>query len=497
MSKNIAIVGAGVGGLSAGIRLQSQGFNVTIYEKENRPGGKMNVIEGNGFKFDLGPTIVMMPHVYREVFEFAGEDPDDYIPMKKLDPIYSVYFDGERADVSTDLVHLTDYLEGISEEDTAGYYDYISSIYRRYLIAKEHFIEKSFRGPLDFYNPKTLLNALKLKTFSNAHDSIASFVKDERLRKLLSFQTLYIGISPHNGPSIYTIIPMIEMIYGVWLIEGGMYTMSSGMAKCFEKLGGNIVYNSPVEKITFKGDMATGVSVGGKTIPHDIVVCNADFPYAMTDLIEEPSIRGKYSPGKINSMDYSCSCFLLYLGLEGKYDNLEVHNVVFADDFEKNISDIFSGESPSDPSIYVYAPSQIDSSVAPEGHTGLYVLAPVPSLDISKSNWTDETITEYRRTILDKLKSLDGLSNIDEAIVFEKFFTPHDFEEKFNAYNGSTFGLAPTLLQSNYYRPHNKSSKCQNLYFAGSSVHPGAGVPIVLTSGKLAAEEIFRDHKSR
>lgn len=496
MSKTVAIVGAGVGGLSAGIRLQSRGYDVTIYEKEDRPGGKMNRIEGEGFKFDLGPTIVMMPQVYRDVFEFAGEDPDDYIPMKKLDPIYSVYFDGERADVSTDLVHLTGYLEGISEEDTAGYYRYISSIYKRYLVAKKHFIEKSFRGPADFYNPKTLMNALKLRTFSSAHDSIASFVKDERLRKLLSFQTLYIGISPHNGPSIYTIIPMIEMIYGVWIIEGGMYSMSSGMEKCFKKLGGNIVYNSTVEKILFDGDTASGISVGGKDVPYDIVVCNADFPYAMKELVDSPSARGKYSPAKIDKMDYSCSCFLLYLGLDGTYDGLEVHNVVFAEDFEKNISDIFSGEAPKDPSIYVYSPSKVDSSLAPEGKTALYVLAPVPSLDISKISWTDSELEEYRAIIMEKIKELDGLEDIEEKIVFEKLFTPHDFKEKFNAYNGSTFGLAPTLFQSNYYRPHNKSSKCKNLYFAGSSVHPGAGVPIVLTSGRLAAEEIFRDWTS-
>lgn len=496
MKKKISIVGAGVGGLSAGIRLQKSGFDVTIYEKESIPGGKMHLIEGNGFKFDLGPTIVMMPQVYRDVFEFAGEDPDDYIPMKRLDPIYSVYFDGEKAEVSTDLVHLTEYLEGISSEDTQGYYEYISSIYKRYLIAKEHFIEKPFRRPSDFYNPKTLLNALRLKTFSNAYDSIASFVKDDRLRKLLSFQTLYIGISPHNGPSIYTIIPMIEMVYGVWYIEGGMYSMTRGLEKCFKKLGGKVEYNSPVDKILFDGKVTKGISVSGRDIGSDIVLCNADFPYALKELIDDNSVRGKkYTPEKIDGMDYSCSCFLMYLGLDGSYPELDVHNVIFADDFEKNISDIFSGKLPEDPSVYLYSPSKVDDSIAPDGKTALYVLVPIPSLHTSKLTWTDEDISKYREIALSKVKTMASLASIEDKIVFEKVFTPRDFLEKFNAYHGATFGIAPTLMQSNYYRPHNKHMSAENLYFTGSSVHPGAGVPIVLTSGKLSAEEIIRDHK--
>jgi len=237
--KKVAVIGAGVAGLACAIRLQKDGYDVEIFEKDSFPGGKMNTISSAGFTFDVGPTIVMMPDVYREVFEYAGKNPDDYIPMQQLDPIYSIQFsDGQKYDVSTDMAHLTGFLEKISMKETLGYYKYLSKTYSRYLNAKENFIERSFRGPTDFYNPKTIVNALKLKTFNTAHNEVAKYVKDERLQKLLSFQTLYIGISPYNGPSIYTIIPMIESIYGVWFIKGGMFTMAKAMASLFEELGG-------------------------------------------------------------------------------------------------------------------------------------------------------------------------------------------------------------------------------------------------------------------
>lgn len=494
MSKKIVVIGAGVGGLSTAIRLQSKGYQVEIFEKEATPGGKMNVIEGKGFRFDLGPTIVMMPHIYKEVFEYAGKNPDDYIPMQQLNPLYSVTFsDKEKTEIHTDLVHLTDYLEGISYEDAAGYLKYLADIYKRYLVAKDHFIEKAFRSPKDFYNPKTLKKALELKTFDSAYHSISKYVKDDRLRKILSFQTLYIGISPYNGPSIYTIIPMIEMVYGVWFIKGGMYSMTEGMVRLFEELGGKINYNAPVDEIIIDNKIAKGIKAAGKELLYDAVVCNADFPYAMKNLIKEDKNKGKYTDKKIDKMKYSCSCFLMYLGIDKKLDDLNVHNIVFAKDFDKNISDIFEGNLPEDPSIYLYVPSKVDSSLAPEGKESLYVLVPVPELSVSQKAWDEETIKKYREKVLKIASKQCGLESIEDHIEFEQIVTPLDFQNRFNAYNGATFGLAPTLFQSNYYRPHNKFNYCQNLYFTGSSVHPGAGVPIVLTSGKLTASEVMKD----
>jgi len=492
--KKIIVIGAGVAGLSAAVRLQKLGYEVTLYEKDRQVGGKMNQIKTAGFTFDLGPTIVMMPEIYREVFEFCGKDPDDYIPMKKVDPMLKLYFNKEEPiEFSNDLIELTKTLENISPEDTQGYFAFLADIYQRYTIAKEAFITKSFRGFWDFYNPKSLWAGIRLRTFSDAYTSISKFVKDDRLRKSLAFQTLYIGVSPYQGPSLYTIIPMIELFYGVYFIEGGMYTLATSLARLFEELGGKIVYETSVDEILIDNKIAKGIRIGKEQVMADAIVCGADFPYAMKELIPDERKRGKYTNKKIAKFEYSCSCFLMYLGLDKKYPEEHLHSIYFAEDFKQNVDDLFErGNLPDDPSFYLYRPSLMDDSLAPEGQEGLYVLVPVPELS-KYEKWTEQTMQAYRQKIIRLLKEKTIFKNIDEHIVSETLITPKDFSERFNAYNGATFGLKPTLKQSNYYRPHNKFSAAENLYFCGSSTHPGAGVPIVMQSAKLAVEELLRD----
>ena len=492
--KKIIVIGAGVAGLSATVRLQKLGYEVTLYEKDRQVGGKMNQIKTAGFTFDLGPTIVMMPEIYREVFEFCGKDPDDYIPMKKVDPMLKLYFNKEEPiEFSNDLIELTKTLENISPEDTQGYFAFLADIYQRYTIAKEAFITKSFRGFWDFYNPKSLWAGIRLRTFSDAYTSISKFVKDDRLRKSLAFQTLYIGVSPYQGPSLYTIIPMIELFYGVYFIEGGMYTLATSLARLFEELGGKIVYETSVDEILIDNKIAKGIRIGKEQVMADAIVCGADFPYAMKELIPDERKRGKYTNKKIAKFEYSCSCFLMYLGLDKKYPEEHLHSIYFAEDFKQNVDDLFErGKLPDDPSFYLYRPSLMDDSLAPKGQEGLYVLVPVPELS-KYEKWTEQTMQAYRQKIIRLLKEKTIFKDIDEHIVSETLITPKDFSERFNAYNGATFGLKPTLKQSNYYRPHNKFSAAENLYFCGSSTHPGAGVPIVMQSAKLAVEELLRD----
>lgn len=492
--KKVIVIGAGVAGLTAAVRLQKLGYEVHLYEKDSQVGGKMNQIKKEGFTFDVGPTIVMMPDIYQEVFEFCGKDPEDYIPMEKIDPMLKLYFSDDNPLVfSSDLVALTKMLESISEEDAQGYFAFLADIYKRYLIAKDAFITRSFRSFWDFYNPKSLLSGLKLKTFSDAYSSISKFVKDDRLRKSLAFQTLYIGISPYQGPSLYTIIPMIELFYGVYFMKGGMYTLAQALERLFKEMGGQIYCDTEVQEILIENKEAVGIRVNGERILADAVVCGADFPYAMKHLLPNEKDRGKYTDQKIEKMEYSCSCFLLYLGLDKKYDVEALHSIHFAKDFEKNITDIFDqGVLPDDPSYYLYVPSLLDQSMAREGHEALYVLIPVPELS-KFDDWTDETIQQYRNHVIKKIKEETVFNDLDEHIVFEEHYAPTDFAGNFNAYHGATFGLKPTLKQSNYYRPHNKFDYADRLYFCGSSTHPGAGVPIVMQSAKLAVEELVVD----
>lgn len=493
--KKVIVVGAGAGGLAAAIRLQLAGYTVTLYEKEPLVGGKMNRISEEGFTFDVGPTIVMMPKLYREVFELAGRDPDDYIPMSKVEPLMDLSFGPDaRMQLSNDLASITESLEGISEEDAQGYYEYLALLYKRFLIAKDNFLERSFRKPTDFYNPKSLVAGLRLHTLGDAYSSVSRYVKDDRLRKALAFQTLYIGISPYEGPSLYMIIPMIELLYGVWYMPGGMYAMAEAMGRLFVELDGELHTSTPVERIVVEDGRAVGVVADGAMQRADYVVCDADFPYAMKELVDDERARGKYTDKKIDNMDYSCSCFVLYLGLDKQYPTDAVHAIRFAPDFERNIADIFDDERfPEDPSFYCYAPSSMDTSLAPEGMQTLYVLVPVPPLSAEGPAWGDEEVAAYREQVLDLVEQETVYADLREHIVFERAYTPLDFSERFNAYRGATFGLRPTLLQSNYWRPRNKAEACEGLYFCGSSTHPGAGVPIVLLSAKLAAQEVMRD----
>ncbi|GGJ84734.1 dehydrosqualene desaturase [Lentibacillus kapialis] len=499
MNKKVIVIGAGVAGLASAIRLQYAGYQVEIYEKESTPGGKMNRIEIDGYKFDLGPSIVMMPELYREIFELCDRNPDDYIPMEKLDPMYRVYFrdiPDEPIDISSDLTELTKTIESISEEDTAGFFHYLHEIYKHFIFAKHNILQRPFRKKEDFYNLSILKKASKLKIMDTADHFIGRYIKSERLKQIIGFQTLYIGISPFNGPSFYTMIPMIQFLYGVWFIKGGMYTMALSMEKLFKELGGEIFYNKQVEEISIQNRKATGIIVDGKKVSADFVVCNADFPYAMKNLIKEPAAKGKFTDKKIKHMKYSCSCFLLYLGMNRKYEEIQhVHNFVFNEKLEKNMHDIFEGKKLEHASFYVYIASKMDPSLAPEGKDGLYILMPVSNIAASDYEWDQETINYYRSYILDTLKKIRGFENVDREIVTETYITPLDFESRFNAYHGSSFGLQPTLSQSMHLRPQSKSSDCSNLYFTGSSTHPGAGIPIVLLSARIAAQELMHDDK--
>ncbi|MVP00678.1 phytoene desaturase family protein [Paenibacillus lutrae] len=499
MNKKVIVIGAGVAGLASAIRLQHAGYQVEIYEKEGLPGGKMNRIETGGYKFDLGPTIVMMPEIYREIFELCGRNPDDYIPMERLDPMYRVYYSdnpNEPYDISSDLVELTKTIEKISEEDMEGFFLYLHEIYKRFMVAKHNIIQRPFRKSRDFYNFSMLRKALKLKTFDTADHFMSKYIKSERLKQMISFQTLYIGISPFKSPSFYTMIPMLQFLYGVWFIKGGMYTMAQGLEKLFKELGGTIHYNQNVQEIDIHNRKATGIIIDGKKVPADFVVCNADFPYAMKSLVNDRATKGKFTDKKIDKMKYSCSCFLLYLGMNRKYEEIEhVHHFMFSEDLKKNLHDIFAGNKLTNGSFYVYMASKMDASLAPEGKDGLYILMPVSHAAAANYEWNEETIRDYRTYILNTLKKIRGFENIEQEIVTETCITPIDFKTKFNAYNGSTFGLMPILSQSNHMRPQSKAKHCDSLYFTGSSTHPGAGVPIVLLSARITAQELMQDDK--
>lgn len=276
----------------------------------------------------------------------------------------------------------------------------------------------------------------------------------------MAFQTLYIGVSPKQGPSLYNMIPMIELLYGVWGLKGGMHAMAEGMARLFEELGGVIHYNSPVDEIITDQQKVTGIRLGHEFIPSDYVITNADFPYSITKLIKDPAVRGKYTPEYVDNMDYSCSCLIFYWGVQGDYSHLETHTFVVSKDLDHNLEQIFDGSLIDDPSTLLCIPSHTDPAMAPEGKSSFYALIPVPELSVSKHAYDQKVIDYYREKILEKFDHIEGMESIRDSIYLEHIFTPNDFKEKFSAYNGATFGLQPTLRQSNHWRPQSKSKHC-------------------------------------
>lgn len=497
----IAVVGGGVSGLAAASRLSANGHQVDVYEKNKQIGGRMNQIKQDGFTFDMGPTIVMMSEIYHDVFNYAQKDMNDYLEIKQLAYIYDVYFsDTDKIRVPTDLAQLRDMLESIEPNSTHGFMSFLTDIYNRYEIARKYFLERTFRKPSDFYNPFTLYQGMKLKTFDTADNLIEKYVDNEKIQKLLAFQTLYIGIDPKRSPSLYSIIPMIELMFGVHFIKGGMYSFVNALEQLNYELGTQIYTNASVEEIIIdqRFKRAEGLKVNGKIEKYDKILCTADFPYAASELLNEDNQTKKYTHEKIEEMDYSCSAFLMYIGIDKDLsEDVLTHNIIFSNDFNNNIEEIFGGELSHDPSIYVYAPSVEDESLAPKGQTGLYILMPVSELKTGNVDWSDEqSIENVKKIIYKKLATVKALDNLKEHVVTEIIYTPNDFEGDYNAKFGSAFGLMPTLAQSNYYRPPNVSRDYKNLYFAGASVHPGAGVPIVLTSAKITVEEILEDIKN-
>lgn len=496
MKEKVIVIGAGMGGLSAAIQLAHAGYSVEIYEQNQQPGGKMHQIHFDGHTFDVGPTLVLMPEAFKEVYSRVGKDYTDYIQLTQLDPMYQVYFAGDYRSysISSDLTQWMDLLESKGGKNAQGFLNYLSTMYKRYQLALDHFIRCPFRHPRDFYNPKMIYRGLQLRTFDSAKNMLAKFLPDKDLQEMLSFQTLYIGISPAKGPSLYNIIPLIELLYGVWSLKGGMHAMAKGMATVFEELGGKIHYGSPVEEICIQDQQVQGILVDGQVIPSDIVISNVDFPYTMAHLVKDEAAKGKYTQEKIDKMDYSCSCLVYYWSVQGEYPDLGGHSFIISEDLDKNLEQIFNGERIDNPSVYLSIPSNIDPSMAPPGKSSFYVLLPVAELGTSRSPYTDDLVDYYRQQALAHLNKLPGLENIQDQILKEEVFTPHDFEEKFSAYRGATFGLQPSLRQSNHWRPQSKSLDCQGLYFTGSSTHPGAGVPIAIEGGRICASEVQKDY---
>lgn len=491
MPKIVHIIGAGPGGLTTGMLLASKGYEVHVWEKEPMVGGRNAPLILGGYTFDTGPTFLMMTEILEKMFAQSGRKVSDYLEIKRLDPLYRLRFKGKQDFFPrADLEGMLKEIERVFPEDVGQY-----RRFREKETKKLHAITPCLAVPYDrlwhYLRPRFLKALPRLDAWTTVYNRVASYFKAENLRLSMTFQAKYLGMSPWKCPATFTILPLIEQVTGLYHVKGGLNAISQAMAKVIEEHGGQIHLSSQVEKILVEGGCVKGIRlIGGKECRGDALVVNADFAYAMSSLVA-PEHRAKYTDQKLEGMEYSCSTFMMYLGLKKKYD-IPHHNVIFADDYRKNLSEISDEKRLSnDPSFYIQNASVTDETLAPAGCSTLYILVPVPNRT-ANIDWEKEK-EGFRRRVLDAIMSKTELKDLEQNIEVERVITPLDWEKQYHVYNGATFNLAHSIDQMLYFRPHNRFEDFKSCYLTGGGTHPGSGLPTIYMSAKIAADLIQKD----
>ena len=483
--KPAVVIGSGFGGLALAIRLQAAGIPVILLEARDKPGGRAYVYEQDGFRFDAGPTVLTAPGVVDKLFEAAGKDRKDYIAFKELSPFYRLLWqDGEGFDYVGDELELEKTIEEFSPDDLEGYRRFRD--YSREVFAEGY--EKLAHVPfLDIWSMvKAAPNLVKLQSYRSVYSIVAGFIKNEKLRQAFSYHTLLVGGNPFSTSAIYALIHALELKWGVHFPQGGTGALVSSLVKLFTDIGGEIRLATPVDEILTDNGKVTGVRLQDvEVIESNFVASNADVVHTYRHLLRTAP-PAQAASRKLEKSDHSMSLFLVYFGVKGDYPDLAHHTILFGPRYRELLTDIFDkGILAEDFSLYLHSPSVSDSTLAPPGHSTHYALAPVPHLGISDVDW-DTAGPRLRDNILKTLEER-CMPGLRENLVTTRIFTPPDFVTELNAWQGSAFSLQPTLLQSAWFRVHNRDKDINGLYFVGAGTHPGAGIPGVINSARATA----------
>jgi phytoene desaturase len=521
--KSISIIGSGLGGLSASIRLAHAGFDVTIYEKNSTPGGKASSLTLEGYRFDTGPSLLTMPFVINELFSSVGEDPAKWLTLNKLNNLCKYFFpDGTILNAYSDKEKFAKEIETNTNEKRNSLYKYLEYCKTIYDLTADIFLFSDLYSAKTYSNLKalkTLFKLPKIDSFRTMNEANRSFFKDERIIQLFNRYATYNGSDPYKCPATLNIISHVEYSIGGYFITGGMHMLTDVLYKLAVKKGVKFCFSSPVEKIITEGTNVKGILAGGKEIFSDAVISNADVYSTYGKLLNDNTSS---AAKKYNKLEPSSSALVFYWGVNITSDKLDTHNIIFSSDYKKEFEELFDKKIlPTDPTIYIYISSKFSGSDAPGGKENWFVMINAPNCQTSKvkcqtskdtpvvglvtnnqtklnfvgdntNKWGD--IETIKQKILNKIKSLTGY-DIKDKIECESVMTPQDIEEQTGSYKGSIYGISSNSRNAAFLRQSNRSKHYKGLYFAGGSAHPGGGIPLVILSGKIAAEKIINHKK--
>jgi phytoene desaturase len=479
---HVVVVGAGLAGLSAALRLAGAGRKVTVVERESVPGGRNGLLKKSGYSFDTGPSVLTMPDLISDALACVGEDIKDWLDLVPLKPLYrAFYHDGSQLDVHADTNQMqAEIAKSISSKEAEGYARYVEFVTKLYKYEMKDFIDRNIDSPLNLLTPN-LARLIALGGFRKLAPKVNQFLKDPRTQKVYSFQAMYAGVSPQQALAIYAVIAYMDSVNGVFFPKGGMHAVPRALAGAAEKHGVTFKYSTTVTSIERKNGRATAVLTDkSERIPCDVVVLNPDLPVAWRDLL------GK-QPRSVKRLKYSPSCATLLIGSSKTYDHLAHHNIHFGKSWAGVFDELIKKKTlMSDPSILVTVPSKDDPALAPEGKSSYYVLFPTPNLS-ADIDWL-KIGPRYRDEMIKSLEDR-GYTGFGDAIEVEQLTTPLDWKNQ-GMEQGAPFASAHTFFQTGPFRPKNLAKGFENIVFAGSGTQPGVGVPMVLISGRLAAERI-------
>lgn len=484
------VIGAGLGGIATAARLAHTGYEVRVFEKCEKPGGRCGSITVEGHTFDTGPTLFLMRDVFERTFADLGEKLEDHLKLKRVDPSYRIHFvDGSTFSLTSDLPSLRAQMEEIEAGSFNQLLRYLNEAEKHYQYTIDHIITRNFEHFLEYFNFRNLRLLFKLKALVKHVDYTAKYFSEPKLQEVFTFQDMYLGISPYDAPATYSLLQHVELAEGVWYPEGGMYQVVEALINIANRLGVHFEYDASVAEICTNGKTATGITLeDGRHYQADVIIANADLPYVYRHLLPDDG-----TCRKLERKEYSFSAITFFWGLKKRFPQFDLHNLFLSEDNRRGFDQIFHDLTlPDNPSFYIHAPIGVDPSMAPAGKDSLIVIIPVGHLNHSQPQDWKLLQDRAREVVLHRLAAI-GIDDVESNLKFEVCMDPTDWHTHYNLMKGSPHGLSYSLKQVGYLRPHNQHKCYRNLYFVGASTHPGTGLPMVLISAQLTTERIMRD----